>query len=65
MLPINKKLFDIIRCKMMKKMKYMNYENRKKIQVYVERLNIGYILHTTNTGENDDLQDDIVVKHLL
>ena len=40
MLPINKKLFDVIRCKMMKKMKYMNYANHKKIQYYVATLHL-------------------------
>ena len=38
MLPINIKLFDVIRCKMIKKMKYMNYANHKKIQFFVAAL---------------------------
>ena len=42
MLPINKKLFDVIPCKMMKKMKYMNYANHKKIQYYVATLHLHY-----------------------
>ena len=40
MLPINKKLFDVVRCKMIKKMKYMNYANHKKLQYYVATLHL-------------------------
>ena len=40
MLPINKKLFDVVRCKMMKNMKYINYANHKKIQYYVATLHL-------------------------
>ena len=31
----------------------------------LQRVNIGYILHATNTAKINDFQDDIVVKHLL
>ena len=62
MLPINKKLFDVIRCKMIKKMKYMNYANHQKIPCHVATLH----LHdtTTNTTKINDFQDDIFVKYI-
>ena len=31
----------------------------------LQRVNIAYILHATNTAKINDFQDDIVVKHLL